>query len=480
MNSIYFSRRVNKLISIMLIMLIVALIAFLIFSIFDSKGNTELLGEITDQEINNVSLIFYANKSTNNGLAMVGLASEIPPAERYFTLYDFDDTDKYIYIEYNSGGFAIYDRQGEFIYEKSDIGKGPFDKYDVSDKIYYGGPSYYYVKNSQGYKHLVTNNIIDSSEADQFSSELDNIRQDYIGESLSELSLRSVESTVYEKLFLLGDNLNDEKEADSEFKLNVQMYFTLKGLAESYGGFENADTLQIWNMNTDTPYKYPFIDVFNGNNKYGSCGYVSLSTVMLYYDRLGMANMINNRSNWHLMYDYYFQTTNPVIGAFLQQNGNIHTGYISNIPNTYLMAEFLHQELIYLQYPELRGASSYNSKSFLSNSITRKQAYNKYCATNGVTEYNYIIDTGTFKLPEKIVNGNPCIVSLTNAPYIGTDSHAAVAYAFNGTKPLWYTVSSIICDYGWDRTSSSDPIYAAISVNANFINSNECLKVKNY
>lgn len=66
MNSIYSSKRVNKLISIMLIMLVVALIAFLIFSVFDSKGNTELLGEITNQEINNVSSIFYANKSTNN------------------------------------------------------------------------------------------------------------------------------------------------------------------------------------------------------------------------------------------------------------------------------------------------------------------------------------------------------------------------------------------------------------------------------
>lgn len=74
-------------------------------------------------------------------MATVGLTSEIPSIERYFTLYDFDDTDKYIYIEYNSGGFAIYDRQGEFIYEKSDIGKGPFDKYDESVKIYYGGPA---------------------------------------------------------------------------------------------------------------------------------------------------------------------------------------------------------------------------------------------------------------------------------------------------------------------------------------------------
>lgn len=97
-----------------------------------------------------------------------------------------------------------------------------------------------------------------------------------------------------------------------------------------------------------------------------------------------------------------------------------------------------------------------------------------------MTKYGYSVDSGTYKLPEKIVNGNLCIVGIKKgAPYVN-GNHLVVAYAFEGQKPWWYTVSSIMCDYGWDRSSSNDPIYAGISVNANFINRTECIKVYNY
>lgn len=42
--------------------------------------------------------------------------------------------------------------------------------------------------------------------------------------------------------------------------------------------------------------------------------------------------------------------------------------------------------------------------------------------------------------------------------------HAVVAHGFYGTRPLWYTVSSIIADYGWHTGD-----YGAVEVNKEYI-----------
>lgn len=466
-----------------LLLIIVFVLSITAVSVVALKFNeSHDLDIIKYQEVENVATIIGASEEEENSVSTVSLVNGLSNVEeRYFALYDFDNTKKYLYIEYLDGGFAIYDRLGEFVYEKSNVGKGPFDSYKETDIIYYGGPSYYYTTQKSKYQHIVTGDVISREDANSMANELNLTRKKYVDKQLSELSLFSASNRASDQLFMIGHNFKESNENEQNFKLNVQMYFTLKMIAQQYGGYEQYDTMQIWNMNTtDTPYEYPFIDWYCGRNEYGSCGYVALSTTLLFYDRLGIAKMVNNQNNWHLMYDYSIKTTNPTIGAFLNNSGIYYTGMISQVPKNYLTSEFLHQELLYLQYPEKRGVNNYDETTFGSTPENRKSAYEKYCATNGVTKYGYSVDSGTYKLPEKIVNGNLCIVGIKKgAPYVN-GNHSVVAYAFEGQKPWWYTVSSIMCDYGWDRSSSNDPIYAGISVNVNFINRNECIKVYNY
>lgn len=482
---------IKKSTSLLIVAILIFSLMTIVFSINTFSSQVDYLDnlqKINEVEIENVSIIINnstekldENKLDRNMPAQISQQSNKLEVERYFPLYDYYGNKYYLYIEYINNGYAIYDRLGEFIYEKSFLGCGPFDQYSEDAVIYFVGPFQYYTKSGQAYVHALTDEKITKTDIRIASEALNDMREEYKTNQKDELSLNAARSSSTDEMFFVGNKLNDD------LSTNASMYFVVKALGMSYG-YEEGNTYQLWSNPEDNGGLRAFKDALTAKNHYGSCGFVALSTMMVYYDRLKMSYMIRDYENWNLMYDKEVEFVDSEIGAYLTYSPSTgrYTGNLSSIPKNYLTTEFLHQELLYLKFPEIRN-QKYNSQSFGSKIIDRRNAYNLYCDSHGVKKYPYESHSGTFLLPEKLSAGNPCLVALNSgAPGIN-GGHAAVAYAFTGKHVWWgYTVSSVTCDYGYDTSitdAKNNPNgynFMAVDVNANFVSSNECIKVYDY
>lgn len=400
--------------------------------------------------------------------------------ERYLTIKDVDENEKYLYVEYNGGGYAIYDRIAEFIYEKSELGSGPYNEYIDDENLYYGGPSQFYVKENNEYNHIVTGEEATNAEMQEKSMSVEYVRAEYTTGENSEMALSAVQSSTNLATFNLGEELSN----DNEYKENANWYFPI--LAMTYGyNYVSNDKIQMTEMLGKT-------DAIMGQNLLGSCTYVALSTVMVYYDRIGKANMVpNDISGFELMYDYsvHFKSDYFKNDLTLQSTnlGPLYMGNLSDLSKNLMVSEFLHQKLLYDNYEEhrnkgydqLKRESEEGTSHFAGTIASLGGKYNKFARANDLSTYSYINNAGTSFLPEAIVDGNPCIVGL-NGDYPGStpkgSGHAVVAYGFTGTSysfpgssPLIYTVDSVICNYGWD---SGDAEWLGVGVNKNFIYGN--------
>lgn len=160
-----------------------------------------------------------------------------------------------------------------------------------------------------------------------------------------------------------------------------------------------------------------------------------------------------------------------------------YKGYLTDIKNKNLLkSEFLHQKLILNTFPNATKIVNGDTNNGFPYPVTKLgSVYNKFANEFGFKEYNYTTRVGTSFLPENIVKGNPCILGLDNN-YPEADSkdsgHAVVCHAFEGTHPWWYTVDTVICDYGWGcKQSTYDINYVAVVVNANCVSSNSNFNV---
>lgn len=430
---------------------------------------------LNESEKENIDILFNLDNQNNISAKSMSNNNINTQSERYLLINDFDNISKYLYAEYTGGGYAIYDRLEQFLYEKSIYGNGPYNEYDETDSLYYAGPSNFYIKENNRIKHIITDEIITEDHAISLSQGIINIRTAYEKHETDVMTYSSMLARD-SKVFGLGENLP----LDNIDRSNILLYFIVKAMNYEES-FNRRNTIQIWHSENNPDSRFNFTDSFYGINSYGSCSFVALSTIMNYYDRFGVANMIpDDISNFDLMYSYPVSFVSDYYASNLSHLGDIYYGNLAQINKNMMRTEFLHQQLLFNTFPELRGYTnielnnmSNSSSLFAYDSLDLGSVYNTYAMDNNLIAYQYLNRNGTYLLPEKIVVGDPCIVSLYNGyPHSGSiaDRHAAVAYAFTGNKVIWYNVDSIYCDYGWKINDGTN--YSYVEVNSNFIDDN--------
>lgn len=69
-------------------------------------------------------------------------------------LQGLDEENDYIIVNSSVGGYAIFEREGMELIEYSDTNASPYGQ--ESEEIYYAGPTNYYQKENETFKHLYT------------------------------------------------------------------------------------------------------------------------------------------------------------------------------------------------------------------------------------------------------------------------------------------------------------------------------------
>lgn len=456
------TKKIIAILSVVSILLLSFLILF--FNLDISKKNNLEMNEIvsasitsdiledksyiSEQEKKNVNALFLS--SNNDSMLFDGNTYEV---ERYLTLKDIDDSYKYLYVEYDNNGFAIYDRQQEFMYESSLIGAGPYDEFNNNNNLYYFGPTQFYIKQEDNFKHIVTDEICSYEEAEEKSVGVQNIREKYENNETNAVSLRNISTYANNRTFYLGENMKD----DNLYKTDVSLYFTILSIYEQTNKKSGYNTAIELNLDCNPHRK--FRDMLYGHNKYGSCTYVALSAVMMFYERLAVKDFLpNDIKNFEIMYNNTFYFDNDWFGA--------RTVRLNSVDKNLLPSEVLHQELLCIAFPEKKGTTS-NTSSFGESFSDAKKTYNKYIEKYNLDKVTFKMNLGTSFLPETIVSGNPAMVGISNGyPHSSSknDAHAVICYGFNGSHGLWYGIDSAICNYCWDTTYTG-----CVSVNKEFI-----------
>lgn len=77
-------------------------------------------------------------------------------------LYNYDESEDFIYVEYKNGGYAVFFKPTMELMEYSKNGRLPYA--NTSDKQYYGGPNSYFRKVNGDLQNIVTGERLDYSE----------------------------------------------------------------------------------------------------------------------------------------------------------------------------------------------------------------------------------------------------------------------------------------------------------------------------
>lgn len=471
----------NKIICLTLIILLIFIIGFSLMSIEFNDGVS-----VSKVELSNVEKILATLPSAKPQIAAISEASDTDSGEllqrtvkRYTTLKDADNDNDYLYTEFNEGGYAIYDRIGEFLYERSDFGDGPYSNVFNSKDIYYGGPTYYYIKKNNILYEIYNGRKTPQTEFKQITSSIEDIRQDYLDGNINTLSLKNISTLSNSETYNLGVNIKD-----SALSQAAQWYFITIAMLLNYG-FDNGATLQVYGDNIEAP-----VDTVCGKNKFGSCVLVALGLMLKYYDDLGIADMIpDDISNFQSMYDFMFATSNEYLVKYhvikdlwTVDNGRMLPNIkLSNVDKNELRTERIHQELLSWAFPQYIGKdlnyflNKTDSKTTFAFSISNcGDVYNKYANAHGLKNYKFTTRNGVEQVPENIVSGNPCILHLDKStPEIqelpNPSDHAVLCFAFTGKKVLWrYDTYEVYCNFGWQ----DNPSRGSVCVNAKYVKYN--------
>lgn len=167
-----------KIRSLITILLFTVSILLLLYTVPMSTYAFHNQDTVQSSEKNNLisQVTVYENATNLNIHAYSTLAREVKES-RTLILNDLYDNDTYLYMEFVDGGYAIYDRNEKFIYERTQSGLGPYSNQSVSDKLYYGGPGNYYIKEMSSIKDLKTYNTISKKVYKSISENLNTIQQ---------------------------------------------------------------------------------------------------------------------------------------------------------------------------------------------------------------------------------------------------------------------------------------------------------------
>lgn len=101
-------------------------------------------------------------------------------------LKDFAD-NQYILIECAPQGFMIYHAESGRFSEYSPQSPSPYRDYDDNGDLYYGGPTYYYVREGNEFRHTVTDERIPCTDKTDFSAKSNDVVEYYLDNADSEV-----------------------------------------------------------------------------------------------------------------------------------------------------------------------------------------------------------------------------------------------------------------------------------------------------
>lgn len=456
------------LVIILALLSLLQIFVFCDFAIAETQSS-----EVQEFEISNVEKIISAMPSPS---PMMTLSKDntVNTVDKYRAIRDVDGVEKYLYVEFTQGGYAIYDRQGEFLHERSAIGNGPYSIYldNNTVELYYAGPANYYKKAGSEYEHILLGDNMSTESFEELSNDLNSTRQEYLNGNLNTLSVKSLDNLKSNETFYLAQEMVS---FDEDIPTEAASYYIARAFAyeqncPTFNGEYYIQKNEI--VVYDSPYTSSQVDAFFGLNKYNSCTFVALASVIQYYNNVCKEKMMpNNISEFTLKYDYDVIIHDD---AFSEQAGWLpglksYKEKLSLTDKNFLVAEFLHQDLICAQF----GYDTVSTGDFGHYTNQLGVVYNNYAShhklqSNNNYEYHDIILDG---LAKAVVDGNPCIISIKKGTVrpdgVSSDkNHAAVTYGFTGTKTLGYSFDTVICDYGW----YNDPAFTCAEINKNDIN----------
>lgn len=450
---------------LLVILLISVIFIWALFASIDVFAEEIEYATLSEEEINSiVEEVNYREQSRNQSrvqLFSLNGSSE-KKSSRTLIIRDFNENKAFLYIEFDLGGYAIYDRLGTFIYERKEYGDGTYSGYTKQNTLYYGGPYNYYVKVKNGHQNIETNTVISKKQGKQLTlTSTDVAREQEIAEKQelesnfpSNISARATIEWHY-----LGERLKDDLSSSNpiyhDLAANVGLYFPMIIYKLSTTSSYNLD---IFDFGTELGGK----DCLVAINKHGSCSFVALASVMSFYTKFQFANMYPaNLDNLRIAYDYYLDDDGNRINAYVNvvdEGVSKYYSALSKVPRSIIKTELLHQELIKSYFPNINLDGLQDDPERLG--ITNDQVssvVSKYYENNPTATYKQFISRNKSSgLIEVVREGDPAIIAFNGSYRYGnstqtTEGHAVICMGYSQKKfGLIHSVDEYSVFSGWN------------------------------
>lgn len=480
--SVSIARKILVILLLISIILVGAL--FLTVEVFAEEIEYATLSE---EEINSiVEEVNYREQSRNQSSAQLFAlnSNNEKKSSRTLIIRDFNEKKAFLYIEFDLGGYAIYDRLGSFIYERKEYGDGPYSGYTKQNKLYYGGPYNYYVKVKNGYQNIETDTVITKKQGKQLTlTSTDVSREEEIAEKqeLESIAPTSISPRATIEWHYLGERLKDDLNSSNpiyhDLSANVGLYYPMIIHNLSTTSSHNLD---IFDFGTELGGK----DCLVAINKHGSCVFVALASVMSFYTKFQFANMYPaNLDNLRIAYDYYLDNENNRINAnvnVIDEGVGRTYSALSDVPRSIIKTELLHQELIKSYFPniDLKGLQGNRSK-FGINDDEVSSIVSKYYENNPTATYKQFISRNKSSgLIEVVREGDPAIITFSGSYRYGnttktTEGHAVICMGYSQKKfGIFHSVDEYSVFSGWNYKNEGE-----LFITKSVISSNHSFKV---
>lgn len=347
------------------------------------------------------------------------------------TLYNLDDSDDYISVVFENGGYAIFVKRTMELMEYSMQDTFPYES--TMQKKYYAGPTNYFKKSAEGFTNLLSGERLEisNSNATNYSNQ---IREIIIGQKILTNNLTEYTGTNEDILRQMPVETSNAPNLDSDHLIYAS--------GNNYGLIPNYK--YFW---ANPTYGHNDSEDIYLQNKTGACGPVAAQLLLGYNNYYHDRRIISDR-----YLNGYDDITNSVTNK--EQNPNYcDNPMLMNAWTTGTRYEKTGENSFYLRMiseimnPNADGATvtqvSDGIKSYLEEQIPNDEFTVKH-------ERKLFFPISSDKIQSEINAGRPIIISI-GKNLSGSDGHFVVGY---GCEKYTYpneqgTYDGYVVHYGW-------------------------------
>lgn len=198
-------------------------------------------------------------------------------------LYNLDETNDYIYVEFENNGYAVYFKDTLELLEYSAQGK--IDYPNTSENKYYGGPGKYFVKQNNTFSDIKTNaafNLPDETINDYSNKVRTLLMNNYENKNIKKCNIPT--SINMSEIELLA---NDETPKAND---NLQECET----GSSAPSYDRNNLIRVTDGAYIDHHEYFLTDPLHGYNMTGTCGAVATQLLLSYNNYYNDRRIIAN------------------------------------------------------------------------------------------------------------------------------------------------------------------------------------------